>query len=164
MTVSANPQAKEANLQARKRRTKTQKVDFSSLDDLFGFRLRLAQVRLFQHFRESLASFEVTPGQAGLLILIRDNPGISQSGLARAVEVERATLGQTIEGLLKRQIVTRHRREGDRRAYSLELSESGKAFVDRLIPAIRAHEADVSRRLTASEFERLRSLLEKFLG
>lgn len=79
-------------------RKKAQTLDFSSLDDLFGFRLRLAQVKLFQHFRESLAPLQITPGQAGLLILIRDNPGISQSDLARAMQVERATLGQTIEG------------------------------------------------------------------
>ena len=143
-------------------RGKAQTLDFSSLDDLFGFRLRLAQVKLFQHFRESLASLHITPGQAGLLILIRDNPGISQSDLARAMQVERATLGQTIEGLVRRDFIMRHRRPGDRRAYSLSLSPAGDDFLDQLIPAICAHEADVSQKLTANEFDRLRSLLQKF--
>ncbi|GAK33802.1 putative transcriptional regulatory protein for hcr operon [alpha proteobacterium Q-1] len=145
-------------------RKKAQTLDFSSLDDLFGFRLRLAQVKLFQHFRESLAPLQITPGQAGLLILIRDNPGISQSDLARAMQVERATLGQTIEGLVRRDFIVRNPRPGDRRAYSLSLSAAGDAFVDQLIPAIRAHEADVSQKLTAIEFDRLRSLLQKFNG
>lgn len=140
------------------------RVEYGTLASLFGFRLRLAQVRLFQHFRETLQEFDITPGQAGLLILVRDNPGISQSDLARAMQVERATLGQTIEGLLKRKLVLRRRNDSDRRAYALGLSEAGVDFVARLIPAIRKHEAEISGRLTASEFEELSRLLEKFLG
>ncbi|WP_313981627.1 hypothetical protein [Iodidimonas nitroreducens] len=46
----------------------------------------------------------------------------------------------------------------------MSLSAAGDAFVDQLIPAIRAHEADVSQKLTAIEFDRLRSLLQKFNG
>lgn len=139
-------------------------LDFATLDTLFGFRLRLAQIKLFQHFRESLAGFDITPGQAGVLILTRDNPGISQSRLARAMQVERATLGQTLEGLVKRSLVARERNKGDRRAYALRLSPEGEDFVAALLPAIRAHEAEVARNLTAEELEQLRCLLSKFLG
>jgi len=145
-------------------RTDTGELDFSTLDTLLGVRLRLAQVRLFQHFRATLARFEITPGQAGLLILTRDNPGISQSRLARAMQVERATLGQTLEGLVARGLVQRGRNRGDRRAYALRLSEAGERFVADLIPAIRVHEADVASTLSAAEFAELRRLLGKFLG
>jgi len=145
-------------------RTEEPPVDFTTLDDLFGFRLRMAQVRLFQHFRDNLAAFEITPGQAGLLILTRDNPGVSQSRLARAVQVERATLGQTLESLVARGLVVRERNDSDRRAYALRLSEKGERFVDRLIPAIRDHEAEAASALSPSEFERLSSLLKKFLS
>ncbi len=148
----------------RPRKNARRQVDFSTLDSLFGFRLRLAQVKLFQHFRSALEGFAITPGQAGLLMLIRDNPGISQSDLARAVRVERATLGQTIESLLTRGLVERRRNARDRRAYALHLSEDGRAFMTRLLPAIEAHEAAVSENLTPAEFERLRILLGKFLG
>jgi len=140
------------------------KLDFSTLDTLFGFRLRLAQIKLFQHFRATLARFDVTPGQAGVLILTRDNPGISQSRLARAMQVERATLGQTLEGLVRRSLIARERNKGDRRAYALRLSREGEEFVTALLPAIRAHEAEVAGNLTDSELEQLRSLLAKFLG
>ena len=140
------------------------KLDFSTLDTLFGFRLRLAQIKLFQHFRTTLTRFDVTPGQAGVLILTRDNPGISQSRLARAMQVERATLGQTLEGLVARSLVSRERNTGDRRAYALRLSPEGEKFVAALLPAIRAHEAEVASNLTDDELEQLRSLLSKFLG
>ena len=146
------------------RKSARRRIDFSTLDSLFGFRLRLAQVTLFHHFRDALKEFAITPGQAGLLILIRDNPGVSQSDLARAVRVERATLGQTIEGLVARRLVERRRNAHDRRAYALHLSADGEAFMAHLLPAIEAHEAAVSANLTPAEFARLRILLGKFLG
>ncbi|MFQ5347032.1 MAG: MarR family winged helix-turn-helix transcriptional regulator, partial [Rhodothalassiaceae bacterium] len=90
--------------------------------------------------------------------------GISQSQLARAVQVERATLGQTIEDLVKRELVERRRNPADRRAYALHLSASGQAFLARLLPAIRAHETAISSRLTARESAEFRRLLGKFLG
>ncbi|GAB4119462.1 MAG: hypothetical protein Tsb008_22310 [Rhodothalassiaceae bacterium] len=140
------------------------RISFGTLSSLFGFRLRLAQMRLFQHFRDSLAEFDITPGQAGLLILVHDNPGISQSSLARAIEVERATLGQSIDRLVKRGLVLRERNDSDRRAYALVLSGQGHDFVARLIPAIRRHEAALAANLTESEFAMLEKLLARFLG
>jgi len=148
---------------ARDGRNGSGAVDFTTLDTLFGFRLRLAQIKLFEHFRETLAPYDISPGQAGLLILTRDNPGISQSQLARAMQVERATLGQTLEGLVKRRLVLRKRKVGDRRAYALRLSEEGETFVEALLPAIRAHESEVARNLSPAEFARLCDLLSKFL-
>ncbi len=142
----------------------TQDVDFRTLDSLFGFRLRRAQIKLFQHFRSSLAEFDITPGQAGILILIRDNPGISQSDLARAVHVERATLGQTVDVLVRRGLVLRARNRTDKRAYALRLTKTGAEFVSRLIPAIQAHEADIGSTLDDADYRRLHDLLTKFLN
>lgn len=137
--------------------------DFGALENLFGFHLRRAQVHLFSHFRETLHDFAVTPGQAGLLLLIRDNAGISQSALARAFGVERATLGQTVEGLVRSGLVERRSRADDRRAWALHLSVAGSDFVARLLPAIKAHEAEICRGLDSAEIARLHALLRKFV-
>lgn len=137
--------------------------DFSVLEGLFGFHLRLAQVHLFTHFRDALHDFAVTPGQAGILLLIRGNAGISQSALARAVGVERATLGQTVDGLVRRDLVERRPNPDDRRAWALHPSEAGTAFVARLLPAIEAHEAELLGRLAPREADQLRDLLRKFV-
>ena len=137
--------------------------DFSVLESLFGFHLRLAQVHLFTHFRDALHEFAVTPGQAGILLLIRDNAGISQSALARAVGVERATLGQTVEALARRDLVERRPKPDDRRAWALHLSDAGTAFAARLLPAIEAHEADLLAGLAPGEAGQLRDLLRKFV-
>ena len=67
------------------------------LDELIGYQIRRAQTRLFAHFQSQLEQLRITPGQFGLLILIAENPGITQVALARAVGIERATLGEFID-------------------------------------------------------------------
>ncbi len=107
----------------------TAEPDLSFLDDLAGFHLRRAQVRLFQHFREQFHDLGITPGQVGILALIRNNQGISQAALARAVRVERATLGETLRYLVEKSWVDRRPDPADRRINSLYLSEAGECLI-----------------------------------
>lgn len=137
-------------------------IDFSTPNTFLGFHLRLAQSKLFQHFQLRLAEFDITPGQSGLLMLIRDNSGVSQSALARAVGVERATLGQSVDVLVKRKLVFRARNDSDQRANAVRLTDAGQEYVDRLIPAIRAHEAEFASNLSKQDFGHLHKLLAQF--
>ncbi len=138
------------------------KLERGSLDNLLGYQLRRAQIKLFQHFKSSLAELNITPSQAGVLILIESNPGISQSALARAMEIERATLGETINDLQKKLWIERRKSPNDARSHALHLSSKGKTFMKKLHPAIDTHEQDVSDNLNAKEKRELLALLTKF--
>ena len=67
------------------------------LPGLVGYQLRLAQLAVFRDFEVSTVGLGLTPGRFGMLVLIEANPGVTQSGLARAVGLadpgERACLG-----------------------------------------------------------------------
>src|SRR5688572_31626652 len=53
------------------------------LPTLLGYRLRRAQQAVFHDFAASVA--EISPGRAGMLLLIDANPGVTQGSLAQAV-------------------------------------------------------------------------------
>lgn len=131
------------------------------LERLLGYRLRMAQVRLFRHFAETLAAFAISPAQAGLLILADDNPEASQSDLARALGIERASLGQTLAQLVAKGLVRKERHPADGRAHVLRLTAEGRAFLDRLYPAIEAHERLFAAGLTPAERDQLKDLLAR---
>jgi len=143
---------------------KGEAVDFGLLDSLLGFQLRRAQLRLFQDFKASLGHHGVTPGLTGLLVLIRENPDISQAALARAVNLERATMGEAVDTLVARGWVARKVKPTDKRAYALNLTRKGRDKLDALIPQIRAHEARLASDLTAPEQAILLDLLARFAG
>jgi len=141
--------------------TVNHKVSTGFLSNLLGYQLRRAQTVLFQDFSKVLGKQHITPGQFGLLVRIKYNPGISQTGLAKAVGVERSTLGETIDRFEKRKLVQRRKHETDRRAYALFLTETGDAFLQQAMPLIFAHEARVTHCLSGEEKEVLLDLLRR---
>lgn len=77
------------------------------------------------------------------LSLIRDNPGLSQSQLADAMDIERPNMVVIIDELERRDLIQRDRVPTDRRAYALTITLAGQRLCDRAVAAIEAHEARV---------------------
>ena len=53
------------------------------LPELLGYRLRLAQQAVFRDFAASVGG--LSPGRAGMVLLIEANPGVTQGRLAETV-------------------------------------------------------------------------------
>ena len=94
-------------------------------------------------------------------MLVSRNPGISQTALARAVGVERSTLGEGIDRLRKRHLLLRKPAPKDRRSYALHLSAIGEKFLDDFVPRLLRHEDDVAARLSPEERKTLLALLRR---
>jgi len=131
------------------------------LPGLLGYRLRLAQQAVFRDFGRTVS--DLPPGRVGILLLIEANPGVTQSRLAQAVELDRSTMVGVLHRLQARSLVERRRGE-DRRTNGLWLTRSGRARVAALKRRIRSHESRVAARLTPRERVHLLVLLEKLAG
>ncbi|HEV7371873.1 MarR family transcriptional regulator [Arenibaculum sp.] len=136
----------------------------SLLPGLVGYRLRKAQIAMFQSFQAAVAPHEVTPGQFGLLVLIRENTGLSQSRLGAAVGIDRSTMVAAIDRLEGRGWVVRAPSPTDRRSYALRLGPEGERLLDELIPKVRAHEEAMLAGMDAGERRLLLDLLGRLAG
>ena len=74
------------------------------------------------------------------LVLIVDNPGLSQSQLAQAMDVERPNLVVIVDELEQRDLIARNRVPSDRRAYALQATPEGQRLCRRAVKAVVAHE------------------------
>ena len=117
-----DPDQQDARRRARGRGSRP---DPGLLPELIGYNLRRAQVAVFQDFQASMAEFDITPGQFGVLILIRQNAGLSQSELGGALGIDRSTMVAVIDRLENRGLVIRAPSPTDRRSYGLRLSAAG---------------------------------------
>jgi DNA-binding MarR family transcriptional regulator len=131
------------------------------LPSLLGYRLRLAQQTVFRDFAKSVG--ELSPGRVGILLLIDANAGVTQSGLAQAVGLDRSTMVGLVDKLEERGLIER-RRGADRRTNELSLTRAGRALVVRLKRRIASHERRVAAPLTSAERAQLIALLEKLAG
>jgi len=131
------------------------------LDGLLGYHLRRAQVALFQHFSATVGAGGVTPAQLGVLSVIDANPGLSQTQLGTALDIDRSTVVGMIDQLEAQALVERAPAPADRRSHALRLSAAGTEALRKLELAVRAHENAVASGLGPAERRRLIALLKR---
>lgn len=133
-------------------------LDPGALAGLIGYRLRRAQQAVFRDFAEQVSA--VSPGRAGVLMLIHANPGVTQSRLALAVGLDRSTMVGVLDEFERAGWIER-RRGSDRRTNGIWLTRTGRALLTRVRRQIDAHESRVAKRLNEREREQLLALLVK---
>lgn len=131
------------------------------LPDLIGYNLRRAQVAVFQNFQAAVAPHDVTPGQFGVLVMIMENEGLSQSDLGSAVGIDRSTMVAVIDRLESRGLVIRAPSPNDRRSYALRLSEKGDELMRDLIPRIQNHDGGMVKDFSPAEVAQLIDFLRR---
>ena len=87
------------------------------------------------------------------LVLIVENPGLSQSQLAAAMDVERPNLVEIIDELEQRALVLRRRVPADRRIYALTATPKGIQLCQKALAADKAHEARLFEEIPSQTIE-----------
>lgn len=142
------------------KKKKDPQVEFGTLEDSIFFELRRAQWLVFQSLERRQVD-RVTPGQATILALVARNAGISQIDLARAVSIERSSLGEIVERLESMGLLRRAHSAHDRRAWALELTEPGRQVVVESLARAADHERYLENFLSGQESKSLVRLLKK---
>lgn len=95
-------------------------------ENVVGFHLRKAQEAAFAAFKSRVGGLDIRVGHFAALMLIRENPGISQTALGKVVGRDKSSLTPILEDLSQRGLVVRKRSTQDRRRYGLSLSDEGQ--------------------------------------
>ena len=112
-----------------------------------------------RHFRA--LGIDVTPMQGGTLLLLDENPGISQNALARLLGVEPPTLAQTLNPLAEAGHVQRRDAPNDKRAVALHLTRSGQDIARTIQAELPRHEAEVLGALCEEDRKTLHRLIDQ---
>jgi DNA-binding MarR family transcriptional regulator len=99
---------------------------------------------VFAESTAMLSRANLTPGQFTILVLIDQNPGVSQIDICKASGIQKANLAPAIAYLGKRNLVVREASESDGRTQRLGLSAAGKSLLKHAIKMHNAFEARLS--------------------
>ena len=135
-------------------------VEYDMLDELVGYAVRRAQLSIYEDFAAAMEADEITPQRFSSLVIVENNPGISQTRLAEVMGIARSGVVAIIDGFEKTGLVER-RASDDRRSYSLLLTRAGARQLKRYKQAVKAHDDRISAALTQAEKRQLRALLRK---
>jgi DNA-binding MarR family transcriptional regulator len=131
------------------------------LPRLIGYQLRLAQRAIFADFADTVGESGISPGLFGILVVIGENPGLTQQALANAAHLDRSSVVTVLDKLEDRGLV--ERRAADRRSNGLFLAAQGAALLRKLKRKVASHERRVVQNLSAIEREQLVTLLQRIL-
>lgn len=135
-------------------------VNYGALDELVGYAIRRAQIRIYQDFLDALGVWSITPPRFAAMTLILNNDKLKLTELAQAMGIARSGAVEVVNSLEKLGYVARADSLLDRRAYALMLTDAGRAAVHDITKTIRDHDARISARLSPDEHKELLRLLD----
>jgi DNA-binding MarR family transcriptional regulator len=142
-----------------------QELSYGPLPQILGYHLRRTQVAIFRHFSRTVSTEEdITPGLFGMLQVIAANPGLGQSRLAEAMEVDRSTIVKVVDQLEGRGLIIRWPSPNDKRSNCLRLTNEGSMALQRMQTLVLQHEDEFTKALSTDERQVLVRLLMRLYG
>ena len=140
------------------------KLQNGLLPGLIGSHLRRAEMAVFSRFQDIVADYGITPSEFGIMLLIYENEGLSQSDLSKAIRADRSTVVALIDRFEERELVVRNPSPFDRRSHALRLTARGRKTIKALIPRVHEHEMVIASKLNRDEQAQLIELLNRIAG
>lgn len=137
-------------------------VKADPLDASLGYSLRRAQLSTYGDFVTVMERFEIRPSQFAVLVLIRANPGLTQSAISLTLGIQKANFVALLDRLEGRGLTERRKVPEDRRSSALHLTRAGETFVKKLEAAHAVLETNLSVRLGEKRSRQLLALLHEF--
>jgi DNA-binding MarR family transcriptional regulator len=99
------------------------------LDKGLGFLVRLLDTRVHLLYEQLTAQNDVTPRQFGVLLTLHQHGTLTLTELAGYIRVDRSTLGEMINRMAERSLITKRNNGSDRRSAEVSLAPAGKTVL-----------------------------------
>ena len=139
-------------------------ISDDTLRRFLGYHMKRAFNVVQADLTATLKPFDLRMLTYTALVLICDNPGLSQAQLAAAMDIERPNLVVIIDELERRELINRTRLPSDRRTYALIPTLAGRRLCDKAVAAVEAHEARLFAGLDEESRATVVALLSKVRG
>lgn len=139
------------------------------MDDRLLFLLSRAEFTLKKYLKAQFRkkNISITPGQMGILFLLRSRNTLSMSELGSALYIDNSTITRLVDRLESQGLVARIMNPDDRRQYLLSITEKGTALIlsakdivhstnDLIMKGFSKEEMDVFKKILGSFAEKFR--------
>ena len=134
----------------------------AALDCSVAYSLRRAQLSTYQDFLLAMEKYDIRPSQYAVLVLIRSNPGLTQSAVSVTLGIQKANFVSVMDRLEERGFTERRKVSGDRRSSAIFLTRAGEVFVKKLEASHAQLEAKLALRLGTRRNQQLLDMLHEF--
>jgi len=130
-----------------------------AVGERLGYDIKATEVAFMAAKNEVLRPMGLTVAQYAALLALRDNPGISGAGIARACLVTPQASAATLKTLEAKGLVVREQDDWNRNSRPNRLSEEGRRLTDLADSAAGAVEQRMYDALSSADRDALRRIL-----
>ncbi|HEV7289822.1 MarR family winged helix-turn-helix transcriptional regulator [Sphingomonas sp.] len=130
-----------------------------ALGPLVGYHLRRAFGAFAADFAAAMDGTGMRQVLVGILAVVSGSPGINQGAVGRVLGIKRANMVSLINELVDMKLIARVVDASDRRAFSLTVTDAGRAMLTECLARIEAHEREMLAGLSEAERATLLDLL-----
>ncbi|MCE8007935.1 MarR family transcriptional regulator [Aestuariivita sp.] len=133
-------------------------------DSSAGF-LANHMARLFAHaLAREIGPLGLAPAQFMVLLELWEEDGVTQAALVAALDVEQATMANTLSRMERDGLITRHPNLGDKRARNVCLTDRARALRPQAMAAARQVNARALSSLDAQDQAQLSALMQQVIA
>ena len=136
-------------------------VDTHYLESLLGYNARRAALTIIEVFLQRMAVYDLRPVDFSVLSLITHNPGITSKQLSSSLNILPPNLVAMVNGLEKKDMISRRPHPHDGRAMGLHLTDSGLEIMRNAEKTAAELEISSTPNLSTPERKTLLKLLKK---
>jgi DNA-binding MarR family transcriptional regulator len=103
------------------------------LEKGLGFLVRLLDTRATTLYEQLTEQNDITPRQFGVLLTLHQQGTLTLTELSNHIRVDRSTLGEMINRMAKRALITKRNNGSDGRSAEVLLAPAGKAVLLRIV-------------------------------
>ncbi|HPB81658.1 MAG TPA: MarR family transcriptional regulator [Spirochaetota bacterium] len=134
------------------------------MDNRLLFLLSRAEFSLKKYlkgkFREK--NISITPGQMGILFLLKSRDAISMSELGTALYIDNSTITRLVDRLESKGLVKRLMNPDDRRQYLLSITEKGTETINSAKNIVQSTNDLIKKDFSKEEIDAFKRVLESF--
>ena len=132
-----------------------------SLKETICFKLMRIRDKVHDYSKTYFQEIGITYGNYVTLLILYENPGITQAKLSELNHKDKNVIVQTIDKFEKKNYVKRIRAETDRRAYTLYLTETGNEVVRKYWDVIVGAETELLKNISDEELADFCKIINK---
>jgi DNA-binding MarR family transcriptional regulator len=136
-----------------------------NLDQFLPYRLSIASNALSERIAADYQSkFGLKIPEWRLMAVLGEGKPLTQRELVAATLMDKVTVNRAAKALADRQLIARQAHEADGRSHHLDLTETGRALYDAIVPAALATEERLESHISAAERTALMAILAKLIA
>lgn len=133
-----------------------------NLDQFLPYRLSITSNALSERIAADYQSkFGLKIPEWRLMAVLGEGKPLTQRELVAATLMDKVTVNRAAKALADRQLIARQAHEADGRSHHLDLTETGRALYDAIVPAALATEERLESHISAAERTALMAILAK---